>query len=128
MDIKGKILAAVDDDGSIRRTMSQPLVTPADINPAPPPIPVHDSLAIAAQEAAALPIEARPEHVIAAPSGTDTAGADAAVVATAGPPAFIPPRLAAAGIPAPPAPPPAFVPPSVVAQAARARRAALPYA
>lgn len=119
MDIKGKILSAVDDDGSIRRTLSEPLVTP-DIHPAPPPVPVHDSPAVAAAEA--VSIEARPEHAILTP------GPDAAVAKDAGPPAFIPPQLAAAGLPKPPPAPPAFVPPGVVAEAARARRAALPYA
>ena len=116
MDIKGKILAAVDDDGSIRRTMSEPLIAP-DIHPPPPAIPVHDSLAVAG---AAIAIDARPEHAIAAP------GLDAAVAVVAGPPAFIPPSVAAAGLAPPPAPP-AFVPPAIVAEAARARRVS-PYA
>lgn len=126
MDIKGKILSVVDDDGSIRRTMSQPLVTAADLNLAPPPVPVHDSPAVIAEEAAThaieahavegLAVEAWPEHTILGP--------DAAMAVTAGPPAFIPPQLAAAGVPVPPAPPPAFVPPGVVAEAARVRRTA----
>lgn len=113
MDIKGRILSAVDGDGSIRRTMSEPLITPGDLNLAPPPVPVHDSPAVIAGEAAAHAVEARPEHTILAPT-----------IVTAGPPAFIPPQLAAAGLPVPPAPPPAFVPPSVIAEAARARRPA----
>ena len=113
MDIKGKIMAAVDGDGSIRRTMSEPLITPTDLNLAPPPVPVHDSPAVIAEEAAAHTVEARPEHMIPSPG-----------IASSGPPAFIPPQLAVAGLPVPPLPPPAFVPPNVVAEATRARRPA----
>ena len=36
MDIKGKILGAVDGDGSLRKTIAN---NPFDINPAPPPVP-----------------------------------------------------------------------------------------
>src|ERR1700709_617864 len=35
MDIKGQILKAVDDDGSIRRTLSEPI----DFAPPPPAVP-----------------------------------------------------------------------------------------
>jgi len=57
MDIKGKILNAVDDDGSIRRTMAD-----RPFNPSPPPVtPVlHDTPAEVA-------LEQRADHVIAAP-------------------------------------------------------------
>ena len=41
MDIKGKILRAVDTDGSIRNTLSKPV----DFSPPPPPVPVHDTIA-----------------------------------------------------------------------------------
>lgn len=125
MDIKGKILSAVDGDGSIRRNFAEPMVTPVttpfDINPAPPPIPVHDSPEAIAAEAATA-VDVRPDHVIASP------GAPAFVPpAPAGPPSFIPPQLAVFGRPQPPKPPPAFVPPAAV-EAARARQAASPYA
>lgn len=99
MDIKGKILSAVDDDGSIRKGLSEPMM---DFSPPPPPVPVHDAAPVA--DAAAVPgieVAARPEHVIASP------------------PAFVPPGYsgsapdAAPAAPAPPAPaPPAFVPPT----------------
>lgn len=39
MDIKGQILRAVDGDGTLQKTISEPL---ADFSPAPPPVPVHD--------------------------------------------------------------------------------------
>ncbi len=64
MDIKGQILKAVDDDGSIRKTLSEPVM---DFSPPPPPVPVHD--AATSDSAPPLPeaaVEARPEHVIAA--------------------------------------------------------------
>ncbi len=105
MDIKGKILDAVDGDGGLRKTIAD---NPFDIKPAPPPVPVQDAV---------LPettVAALPEHVIPGPA--------AEVVREQGPPAFLPPQIAAAGIPVPPPPPPAFVPPQVVAAAAGARR------
>ena len=84
MDIKGKILNAVDSDGSLRTTMAEnPLVQPAT-PPLTTPPPLHET---------AVPPVA--EHTIAAP---DLA-----------PPAFIPPEAP----PAPaPAPAPAMIPPA----------------
>ena len=41
MDIKGKILSAVDDDGSIRKGLSEPIM---DFSPPPPAVPVHDTV------------------------------------------------------------------------------------
>ena len=48
MDIKSRILGAVDGDGSIRRTMSEPLVTSAPIAPLPEAIAVADTPTILA--------------------------------------------------------------------------------
>lgn len=100
MDIKGKILSAVDDDGSIRKGLSEPIM---DFSPAPPPVPVHDA-SPAPDALSAVPemdVAARPDHAIASA------------------PAFVPPSYAepastAPSTPhAPPAPaPPAFVPPA----------------
>jgi sec-independent protein translocase protein TatB len=108
MDIKGKILDAVDGDGTLRKTIAD---NPMDINPAPPPVPVHDAAPVA--ESA---VEALPEHAMTGPIEEPPARREL------GPPSFIPPSIAAAGIPAPPPPPPAFVPPAIVAEAASARR------
>jgi len=88
MDIKNQILRAVDDDGSIRKTLSEPLV---DFSPPPPVVPVHDS--------APLPevtVAEQPQHEV-----------PAAVAA----PAFVPPSYVQAEPPAAPAAP-AFVPPA----------------
>ena len=117
MDIKGKILDAVDGDGTLRKTMSE---NPMDIHPAPPPIPVHDTLPPLAETT----IEALPAPFIDAPA--DEPAAEAPPIEL-GPPSFIPPAIAAAGVPVPPPPPPAFVPPAYVLQAASGRRVS-PYA
>ena len=114
MDIKGKILDAVDNDGSLRKTIAD---NPLDINPVPPPVPVADASAAPGAEANPIPAGA-PVSSIAWEGG----GA-----AEQGPPPFIPPAVAAAGLPRPPEPPPAFVPPLAAAQAAPKRRAS-PYA
>ena len=105
MDIKGKILSAVDDDGSIRKTLSQPV----SFAPAPPPVPVHD-----------LGHDTVHEAAVNAVSGSATAPAEVTlpevVVAepplpVAAAPAFVPPRYAPqADRPAPT--PPAFIPPA----------------
>ena len=82
MDIRGTIARAVDSDGTIRKTlMDDPMRTP-------PPV-------------VTTPVEALPEHTIAAP---EPAAEHA--------PAFIPPGEA----PAPePRPAPAFIPPEAAA-------------
>ena len=117
MDIKGKILDAVDGDGSLRKTISE---NPMDIHPAPPPVPVHDTLpGFEDTVVGALPAPYVDELV-------DDPIEELAVV-DVGPPSFIPPAIAAAGVPVPPPPPPAFVPPAYVLQAAGARRVS-PYA
>ena len=100
MDIKGQILKAVDEDGTIRKTLSEPI----DFAPPPPAVPVHDTAPALAEptpvpELAAYDIPAPPPSICEPP---------AAPVA----PAFVPPSYAA---PRPQAP--AFVPPSVAAAA-----------
>ena len=120
MDIKGKILNAVDSDGGLRKTVAD---NPFDIKPAPPPVPVHDTPAVAEQA-----VEAYPEHSIVGPGTVPGQAAERAATPAAtgegeGAPAFIPPQVARAGLPGTSLPPPAFLPPSVTAQAAGARRA-----
>lgn len=93
MNVKGRILSAVDGDGSIRRTLNEdPLRAPSIVTPA-------------AARAAPAVGEAAPE-VIHVPDHSLPSEP-----ASAGPtPAFVPPAHAASM--APPAPPPAFIPPS----------------
>ena len=85
MDIRGTIARAVDSDGSIRKSFQDPLRDP-------PPV-------------VTTPVEALPEHTIAAPEEGTLAA-----------PAFIPPEAkpAVAAIPAAPA----FIPPEAAQQAA----------
>ena len=81
MDIKGKILSAVDNDGTIRKTMSEtpfetrPPVTTSDTLTTPPPLTETPPLSETVVPAAA-------EHVIAAP--------DAALPGTVVPGAVLP--------------------------------------
>ena len=95
MDIKNTILKAVDDDGSIRSSLSEKLT---DFSPPPPPVPVHD--------AAETDVAERIETEACAPESLAA-------------PAFIPPGFAPAQEAAAPVPP-AFVPPSAAAQAEHA--------
>ena len=115
MDIKGKILDAVDGDKTLRNTIKD---NPFDINPPPPPVPVHDTAAALTDETAAplpeLSPEALPEHDVAALPGHVIAAPEPAL------PAFIPPSIAASGPSTPKPLPPAFLPPKVVKQAAGA--------
>ena len=90
MDIKGKILNAVDNDGSIRRTINE-----QPFNAAPPPVtPVAD----VPTDATAAPHEPRtvtvsdPLPVAALPSEADPAGAAAYAEASATAPAYVDPR------------------------------------
>ena len=92
MDIKGKILNAIDDDGSLRRSVSE---TQAAANGAtaswqPPPAPVP-----AVEAAPALAVESAPDAGTPSPAFGDAPSASA--------PAFIPPRAARTA--------PAFIPP-----------------
>ena len=112
MDIKGKILSAVDGDGTLRKTIAD---RPFDIHPAPPPVPVHDSPAADALTEAV--VAERPELAMGA-----LPEEPALPLEPQGPPSFIPPSIAAVGLPVPPPPPPAFVPPAAVAAVAGARR------
>src|SRR4051812_29085622 len=99
MDIKHQILKAVDEDGSIRKTLSDPMV---DFSPPPPAVPVHDT--------APLPETTVAEHAahdIPAPQPDAPAVVPPAFV----PPSFVPPPVAA--VPAAPA----FVPPAPTAPA-----------
>jgi sec-independent protein translocase protein TatB len=104
MDIKGQILKAVDEDGSLRRTMAE---RPLDFSPPPPVVPVADSTPPLPEVA----VDERAAHDIAPPSE-----APAFV-----PPAFVPPAYAQAAAPEPhppqphPPQPPAFVPPASAA-------------
>ena len=90
MDIRGTIARAVDSDGTIRKSLQDPLRDP-------PPV-------------VTTPVEAMPEHTIAAPDSP------APVLEAA--PAFIPPDAAPA--PAPVAAAPAFIPPEAAQHAAAA--------
>lgn len=97
MDIKGKIMSAVDGDGSIRRTMND---SPFNATPSPtitpPPVPtvVNELPAGANGDAAVSP---HADHAIAAPEPA---------------PAFIPPSEAVASVEAPPPMiPPAYTDP-----------------
>ena len=89
LDIRGTIARAVDSDGSIRSAFQDPVRTP-------PPV-------------VTTPVEALPEHTIAAP-------AEASEIAHHAPaPAFIPPADSVAEpVHATPATPPAFIPPEAV--------------
>lgn len=109
MDIKGKILSAVDGDGTIRKNIADPGST---FSPAPPVVPVHDSVhdtavSVVSGNVGDAPL---PEHSIAA--------APALSGAPVGPaPAFVPPHYAPRAEPmvrVPPAfIPPAFAPPAL---------------
>ena len=90
MDIKGKILNAVDNDGSIRRTINE-----RPFNAAPPPVtPVAD----APTDAMAAPHEPRtvtvsdPLPTVALPSEADPAGSAAYAEAPTAVPAYVDPR------------------------------------
>ncbi len=131
MDIKGKILNAVDGDRTIRKTIDE---NPFDFKPAPPPVPVADaSPGLTDAVVSELAVAERPQHVIPAPADTPAPGASDVAADTAGDasgaaPSFLPPTVVAAGRPSSRSLPPAFVPPAVVAASARRRDYASPYA
>ena len=110
MDIKGKLLDAVDGDKTIRNTIADNPMANFDINPAPPPIPVHDTVI------PEIAVAERADHAIPAPP------------VQSGPPSFIPPKVIAAGLPSSRAKPPSFVPPAVIAKSVRRHGYASPYA
>ncbi len=108
MDIKGKILSAVDGDGTIRKTIADPGTT---FSPPPPPVPVHDvapavaadsvhdtALGVVSGHVGDAPL---PEYSIAAPPLASTGPA----------PAFVPPHYAPRAEPMVRVPP-AFIPPA----------------
>jgi sec-independent protein translocase protein TatB len=104
MNVKGRILSAVDGDGSIRRTLNEdPLRAPSIVTPAAAQVtPAATAATIAVGEPASGVIHMPDQSLPGAP-------------VSAGPtPAFVPPAHAASmAPPAPaPAPPPAFIPPS----------------
>ena len=88
MDTRGTITRAVDSDGTIRKTLMDDPMRP------PPPV-------------VTTPVEALPEHTIAAPAET------AALSHHVDAPAFIPPEVAEP-VPAARAAP-AFIPPEAAA-------------
>ena len=115
MDIKGKILNALDDDGSLRKTMAE--------NPLDAPLTTPPPLAGTAVPAEGL-VHAGDAALVATGGEHVVHAADAALVvppgehlAGAGPlPAFVPPDAAAApgSGPAPAMVPPAMVPPAMI--------------
>ncbi len=86
LDIKGKILSAVDGDGTIRQSMTTPFASA----PVPPPVP-------------SIEVAEHATHVITLPEPEPAVAFGDRVPATA--PAFIPPHIAHATAP------PAFIPP-----------------
>ncbi len=112
MDIKGKILSAVDDDGSIRKTLSEPVTNFA---PPPPPVPVHDAAPPAVHGAA----DAVSASVTSEPAVTSLPELQVAErpVAVEPAPAFVPPRYAPAQAPHAAPVPPAFIPPAFIPSA-----------
>lgn len=111
MDIKGKILSAVDGDGSIRKNIADP---GSNFSPPPPAVPVHDLAHDTVHDTAAGVVSDTvsdaplPEYSIAAPPALSTASGPA--------PAFVPPHYAPRAEPAvrvaPAFIPPAFGPPA----------------
>jgi sec-independent protein translocase protein TatB len=105
MDIKGKILSAVDGDGTIRKNIADP---GSNFSPAPPVVPVHDTVHDTAVNVVSGDIGGDPLPEYAIPPAPAVAGPA---------PAFVPPHYAPRAEPmvrVPPAfIPPAFGPPAV---------------
>lgn len=103
MDIKGKILSAIDDDGTVRKSVAdvKDVATGASSSWMPPPAPVP--------EVAATPVASLPEHGIATPDLTAVPDLTTVpafgdmVPVSSGAPSFIPPGAART--------PPSFIPP-----------------
>ena len=123
MDIKGQILKAVDEDGTIRKTLRE---NPMDFSPPPPVVPVHDSACPSDRAAERDALPRRPSPTAIARRLTARQSSRLTVGRSAGPVT----RSRAAGrraaVPPPPAfaarrragsrrAPPAFVPPSAAA-------------
>ena len=111
MDIKGKILSAVDGDGTIRKTIADP---GTNFSPAPPPVPVHDVAPVSAPVSAAESVHETALGVVSGNVG-DAPLPERSIAATAAPagpaPAFVPPHYAPRAEP-PVRVPPAFIPPA----------------
>lgn len=103
MDIKGKILRAVDTDGSIRNSISKPV----DFSPPPPLVPVHDTVAEPVSDALADQSPSPLSEVAVAPHPefSTALSSDPA-------PDFVPPRYAPAPMTKAARMPPAFIPPA----------------
>jgi sec-independent protein translocase protein TatB len=112
-DFKGAIAKTIDEDGSLRRTMTEDPFTSTSPSAATHNTIGADTTAIAAPQGDVLTEDrpAEPTEPVAAESGTTQPEANAA-------PAFIPPEAAR-----PQPAPPAFVPPEIVAAAEASRRA-----
>ncbi len=91
MDLKGQILKAVDNDGTIRKTLSEPVM---DFSPPPPPVPVHDTAP--PPPLPEIPVEARPDPApsLAAPAFIPPGCAPAVATSVPAAPAFVPPSPA----------------------------------
>ena len=134
MDIKGKILNAVDGDGTLRKTMAD---NPMDFSPPPPVVPVADSVPATAlpdtsQHDASLPDTSLPHTVVAERELHSIPGLEQApLVPLPQAPAFVPPAYVPAAVEPPPVPPhaaaepaaPAFVPPDAAAANASTQHA-----
>lgn len=103
MDIKGKILNAVDGDGTIRKNIADP---GSNFSPAPPVVPVHDSAHDSVPQTGV--------DVVSGPVG-EAPLPEYSIVASPAPPgpapAFVPPHYAPRAEPMVRVPP-AFVPPA----------------
>ena len=133
MDIKGKILNALDDDGSLRKTMAEnplhaPLTTPPPLTEVAVPavmghvgdaalplgdaaLPVGDA-ALPVGDAAVPPAIEHVAHVGEAVTGAGLAGVAVHTADAGAPPAFIPPDAGA--VPVPAMIPPAMIPPAMI--------------
>ena len=116
MDIKGKILNALDDDGSLRRTMAEnPLHVPPTTPPPLTEVTVPPAVGLGVDAATPLGDAAVPpavDHVAHGGGGTAGAASAGLAIPTADAgalPAYLPPDAGA--VPAPAMIPPAMIPP-----------------
>ena len=113
MDIKGKILKAVDGDGSIKQALTEPNTI---FSPAPPPVPVHDivsEIPVDDSPGDGAPTPLSEVSIAPRPELSQALSSDPA-------PAFVPPRYAPQPAIRAVRVPPAFVPPAYVPPAAAA--------
>ena len=84
MDIKGRILSAVDSDGTIRKTMTDnPLAASTTLTTPPPPVP--PSADTATEHAAAEPHEAAPVATVLPAEASHGSASNASVADAAHP-------------------------------------------